>query len=466
MEIQKSILTVTGYLQAPFEVLCAELFESYTPGNYTQFFLKVLNLALAIIWCPAFGTTYLLGRAIEWLVALTVEEGPMREEAPSSAIKAHAENFTKIQETTNALLKSRASHKEGSIALPKKEVLEVMKEAYLKRYQVEELPPGVKVLKAGNHFCFFYDKTPDVIYKTSDFNLSRSQAEEYVDQADRARALCQKLNLFLLFVPKSCAVMLSDNEYIIVQEKANTDAHFYNQRGIFRRLLQSPESKEYVKEVHRQLAIFIAKFKFSDVKYNNYPITDEGYVALFDLDEKGAVKGFLSGCADAEDGLLSDLPAEMQREVVDAAKPYLAPFEIKEIEESMEAKKALSAKRWKKVHDYYQYAQKQEIKTPEQKLSIKAEQLLDLSAAERSLALALIERINENNAEHKNWVSLRTARMNFICTYSGSIYKDHSLFFRSDMPQALKRVAKHLKKIGAIFSYKLTDQDLYLKVQS
>ncbi len=95
-----------------------------------------------------------------------------------------------------------------------------------------------------------------------------------------------------------------------------------------------------MKELHCQLAIFIAKFKFSDVKYNNYPITEEGYAALFDLDEKEAVKGFLSGCADAEDGLLSDLPPEMQREAVDAAKPYLTASELAQIEEKMEAKKA------------------------------------------------------------------------------------------------------------------------------
>ena len=108
------------------------------------------------------------------------------------------------------------------------------------------------------------------------------------------------------------------------------------------------------------------------MKYNNYPITEEGYAALFDLDEKEAVKGFLSGCADAEDGLLSDLPPEMQREAVDAAKPYLTASELAQIEEKMEAKKALSKKRWEKVHDYYQYAQKQEIKTPEQKISMSA----------------------------------------------------------------------------------------------
>ncbi len=80
--------------------------------------------------------------------------------------------------------------------------------------------------------------------------------------------------------------------------------------------------------------------------------------------------------------------------------------------------------------------------------------------------MALIEKINENNAEHKDWVSLRMARLNFVCTNEGSVYKDHSHLFRSGMPQALERVAKHLKEIGAIFSYKLTGKDDYLKVYS
>ncbi|WP_420420567.1 hypothetical protein [Simkania sp.] len=229
MEIQKSILTITGYLQTPFEIFCADLYEPIEPGNYTQFFLKVLNLALAVICYPVFGAAYLIGRVTELLIAQTVEEGPMREEATSSSIKAHAGNFTKIQQTTNALLKSRTPHKVGVVAFPKKEVLKVIKEAYLQRYQPENLPSDVKVLKAGNHFCFFYDETPDVVYKTSDFNLSQEEAEAYVDQAERARLLCEDDNLFLLFVPKSRAVKLADNEYIIVQEKANTNAHFYNQ---------------------------------------------------------------------------------------------------------------------------------------------------------------------------------------------------------------------------------------------
>lgn len=466
MEIQKSILTVTGYLQAPFEIFRAQLYEPIPPRDYTQFFLKVLTVALAVICYPVFGTVYLVGRLVEWIIAKTVEEAPIIEQANTTAVKTHSEIFSKIQQATKALLNSKKPHKVGSIPHPSKEVLEVMKEAYKNQMTPKKLPPGVTVIQAGCHYCFFYDKTPDVVYKTSSGGIFQREAEEYVDQADRARKLCEDDHLFLLYVPKSRAVKLNDEEYMIVQEKANTDAHFYHQRGLFRALLQSPGSKSYVKELHRQLAIFIAKFKFSDVKYNNIPITEEGYIALFDLDEGGAVSGFISGGSKKEDGLLSDLSEDLQREVFEAAKPHLSASEIEGIEMQMEAKKALSTKRWKKVNEYYQYAKKQKIKTPDQKLSIKAEQLLSLSAAERSLALALIEKINQNNAEHKKWVSLRMARLCHVCTYAGSVYDDHALLFRSGMPQALERVAKYLKELGAIHAYKLTDQDHYLKVYS
>lgn len=466
MEIQKSILKVTGYLQAPFEMFRAQLYEPVPPRDYTQFFLKVLTVALAAICYPVFGTLYLVGRMVEWIIAKTVEEAPVIEQADATAVKTHSEIFSKIQQTTNALLRSKKPHKVGSIPLPTKEVIEMMKKAYINQMTPENLPPGLTVIQAGCHYCFFYDKTPDMVYKTSTCRISQKEAEEYVDQADRARKLCEEDHLFLLFVPKSRAVKLADEEYIIVQEKANTDADFYHQRGLFRALLQSLGSKGYMRELHRQLGIFIAKFKFSDVKYNNIPITEEGYVALFDLDESGAVSGFLSGGSVKEDGLLSDLPEDLQREVFEAAKPHLTTTEIKCIEARMEAKKALATKRWKKVDAYYKYAKKQEIKTPDQKLSIQAEQLLDLSAAERSLALALVEKINTNNTEHKKWVSLRMARLCNVCTYAGSVYNDHSHLFRSGMPQALERVAKHLKELGAIYAYKLTDNDQYLKVYS
>ncbi|MBS0622226.1 MAG: hypothetical protein JSR80_04645 [Verrucomicrobia bacterium] len=63
----------------------------------------------------------------------------------------------------------------------------------------------------------------------------------------------------------------------------------------------------------------------ADIKYNNIPIMPDGRVALFDLDERNALKGLLSGCVVAERpyGLFNMLPYEWFDELSEEVKNHL-----------------------------------------------------------------------------------------------------------------------------------------------
>jgi len=469
MEIKNSLLSFLGYLQTPFDIYHADVCSNIRYDHeYVDTIQKVITVTLGIVLYPALGALYLVGRVLDWMIYQTVKPTAMHETASLEEVNHHQSLFKDLQKKTNALLHQKVPPKVNALSVPTKPVLEVISQAYNSHFlPKEQLPEGVTAITAGFHTCFFYDQTPDVVYKLNQNDgYTKEQAEAYVDQANRARALCQQDNLFFLQVPQSMAVKLPDGNYAILQEKVAVDGHFYQQRGIYRSFLSCPDSKAYIKELHRQLAIFIAKFKFSDVKYNNIPITKDGYVALLDLDEQGAATGFLSGASKKVDGLLADLPTEWQHEILDTARPYLPLKECQAIEKAMPKRKALSEKRWRKVHDYLLYAQKHAIQTPAQKVQVEAIHLKGLTSRERTLALSIIEKINHEHELRKNWLGLRSARVVWLGTNTHDPLTKEMSYLFADLTDGIKNVCEHLKAIGAIYAYKQNTKYYQLKVYS
>lgn len=476
MALGNFFLETSRYFQIPFDFYCAKLAsDMYQDAQRQNLLNKVMLLAVKIICYPLFTTFFLIGRTIDWIVWQTVTPTKIHEQA-STHMKTH---FTFYQQKTKQLLIKKTPSPAKSLTSPKKDILQVIQEAaeslqaiknaeenarrarsvkamqeakqLLCKALMKPLPEGITCSRGGNNYCISYNQTPDVVYKIQN---THGHALTYVKQADRARSMCKKERLFLLQVPNAIVIELPNGKFAVMQEKADIDGDFYYQRGLYHAFFNSVDSQDYMEALYHQLAIFVAKFKFSDVKYDNIPISRQGYVVLFDLDEDGAVKGFLHGNSSKVDGLLSDLPSQKQKEVVETARPYLSETEYQEILRSLPRKKELSKKRWKKVRSYYQYAHKHCILIPEQKIKVDQLYLCELESKERTLALILLKRINRKHMQRKNWPNLRMARLVQIEVNSIKHSLDY-LFAHSRFESSLINVCNYLKKIGAIYSFKI-----------
>lgn len=478
MEVKNSLFCLANKLETPLywyhgQVLDPSFVDTSSTIYYAAYLSKkVLQVALGIILYPTFGALYLVGRVIEWLTLQCTDHRSIHDPASPSATTKYQNIFKQFQRKTEALLHAKTPPPSRELSPPSQATLEVIGQSTKEIYR-QNFPSGMTFIRSGLHYCFFYDKTPNVVYKILDRDdgYTEEEANAYVELANQARALCQEKGLFLLQVPQARAIKLPNGIYAVMQEKVRGNFAWNYQRGLYQALIGSSASHPYIKEVYRQMALFIAQFKMTDVKYDNFPLSDQGYVALFDLDSNtgptGSAAGFLAAGARKENGLLRDIPPAWQREIVDAAKPYLTSMEIERIESRMAHKKAKSEKAWQRIDAYYQFAREHAITTPHQQLTLQHEHLADLSPGDRALAEGIIKRANKRMKGHQDWPSLKMARRVVIGINSGqSLPEEVSNFFPNcyEFDQAVKRVTDHLKKIGAIFSAKVHTGYHYLKV--
>jgi len=140
--------------------------------------------------------------------------------------------------------------------------------------------------------------------------------EIYKEISNEARQICKKEEdpLYLLQIPQ--CELVGKSQSIVMQEKVellfdNWDA----QKNLFRWAMGEESLEGYIKELFRQLAVFICKMGFSDVKYNNIQFTKDGRIVLYDIDKNEPIAGLLNGGVYGGDtqrrfGLLSMLPSK------------------------------------------------------------------------------------------------------------------------------------------------------------
>lgn len=478
MEIKDSLFYYSNLLEEPLKWYHSAINCQVDPDHQLwDLSKKVLQLFLGIIVYLPFTALSLIGKATEWVTLKVTEDRPALEKPSPEKVRDYASRFKALQDKAAELLRNQTSPScPETLPLPTQETLEVIGLTDKNRYK-ETLPPGVTSVGSGIHFCFFYDQTPDVVYKVRDiyrrpWGYTEADANAYVAQANRARALCEAQGLYLLQVPQSRAIQLPNGTYAIMQEKMRGNMSWIFQRTLHQELIHSPDSKDYAKELYRQLALFIAQFKMTDVKHDNIPITEDGYVALFDLDSNrgpgGSSSGFLQGGNwEKEYGLLNDLPPAWQKEIFEEVKPHLSAEEIRRIEAKMEHKETRSKKIWEKVDAYYQFSERQGITVPEQKLTLKYEHLMALSPRDRHLARAIAKMANEQFEKRKDWPSLRAARrlavgINIGDPLTQAVQEDFPHWV--DLKPALHRVTDHLKNVGIIFSATIHEEGHTLKI--
>lgn len=125
----------------------------------------------------------------------------------------------------------------------------------------------------SNFPVFELETFPDIIFKFSN-------AKTRFENEQKAKKICEENNLNLLIVPESSLIQLPGHD-IIAEKKYPIEHENEKQRWQF-------ERKEcQTEEIVKQLTLFICKTNFSDVKWNNIPLTNQNglKVALIDLED-------------------------------------------------------------------------------------------------------------------------------------------------------------------------------------
>jgi len=495
MEVKSSVLTISKHLQSPFLELDKKI-EVLVDSESLLINLaqKSMCLALSILLYPSCGALYFLGKVIECLTLRLVEEPTKNEEVfsrssseedlsykgasfeveeprGSTSIKkrfkvgASEEDaqefqrfFTNFQKKANSLYREKTAPARNSLLPPDPEILKQINQFYKTPFPAD-LPKGFSAICTRSSACIFYDAAPDTVFKVGRFS---SDTKEYVEGTvecmNKARDFCNEKGLFLLHIPQTTYAQLDNGSYIIIQERIpihNPDWDY--QKGLYQSLATSSESEAYIREVYLQLATFIAGFGFSDVKWDNIPISDTGHVALFDIDSRSAVAGFLRGGAGVECGLLRAIPPKWQEEIVEKVSHLISGDQKNEISKAMPSKKRQSEKTWSKVRRYAQFAEEKGIITPRQLLGLEQKHLKNLDYEEQVIAKALIQCVNQlmlNNLEYPNLRKARKVSVNF-----------DSMNFEKKLPECMRsyliissKLESSLKKLTqarVIFSVKV-----------
>lgn len=468
MYIQNTFLQYADQLQIPLIAYHIRLFSPiYSNQNiYYVGIEKIILFVLGFIIYPILGTTSLLGKTVQQMIPATFPVHPSMIEEVNPDF--HAENQEALEEIKNRgsqLLNTKTFSPLFAFPEITKSHLASIQEDYDKRfYPSKKLSDKIQMIYGGPHTVIFFSDTPTVVYKFTDG--SKQSAEAEVEICKKALQICRDNNLFLLHVPESKVFQLPNGEFGVVQEKANVNADYYYQKGLYLELLKNPDSKEYALELHRELAILVALLKFGDVKYDNIPITKEGRVALFDLDQSKGVGGFVQFSSHGRkgEGLLKALPETIQEEVIKTASKHLQPEELSTINKHLPSINEKMNLRWKRIDNYTEYASSHHILTPSQKLIYQPIRMLGLTPIQRVLVKDIFKEINKCLELKRNWVGIKEPRTIYLS--DKALFERHQYLFTNwnDFKTSVDNILKELHAIGYIHKGKYGDRYSRIKI--
>lgn len=320
-------------------------------------------------------------------------------------------------------------------------------------YGFEELE-GVKVVFGANHRVFFLESKPDLVFKPMGV---KSDAEDYIKTVEEARSVVQKEGLDLLYIPKVKVIQL-EKKYFIAQERVSLAVDDYHeQKGIYERHWSDPDLNAYMKKLFTQLITFIVKTKFSDVKYDNIPFTEDARIALFDLDQLSEIKGLVrhgtrKDGASRRWGILHFATPDALKGLVQHAKELLGD-DFSNLEYYLSGVRSLLESRSDKNKEYAQFCEKHQIQSSHQLLSENIPKLFD-DENKQAFAKEIIHLLNVELAKGKN-VHFRYVRRVALYIGNDTPYRVLAEKYDAQLDEDLNLIFKALQKAECIFRFKL-----------
>jgi hypothetical protein len=324
---------------------------------------------------------------------------------------------------------------------------EIQKQDLLLAYRHKDHPniQGFKGKRAygGVNVVCFLDSIPDLVFKPMG---NKAEAEKYVAIVHKAQNLLINNDLYLLDTPETQVVEVS-GKFFVAQEKLslmNDDYRFI--KGLYTHCWNDQELKPYMRELFSQLLIFICAMKFSDVKYDNIPLTTSGTIGLIDIDEQRVMTGLFHGGSIHHDGLFSYLPLEEMEEFAQKARGLLG----ENFDEALyTAAHQRLAKKREKNHLHLQFIEKNH-RNPEIDLKV----IKKFKWRDRKEAALVINEINRQLREQKNNLSLTEARRVQLDP------TDMTSSNKSEIPRFKKwkeRILPTLKNEGCLSRYRVDE---------
>lgn len=394
-------------------------------------------------------------------------------------IETVSNNFTSsYQELSESYDKSRQNFKQSTqkimngvkpetIILPDfthEEIRKSAEEAFLQFGKPTQNTSSIKSFEGAEHWCVTTQKISDVLFKKpTDYLANEKYGFIYAEKNAKARKICEDNNLFLLYVP-NCKPFDS-NTQIIVEEKLKLlgEGDWYSQKACYRWAIYDPELQSYIKEVFKQLTIFICLFGYCDVKYNNIPFTLDGHIALFDVDEEGSVRGLTSGfCKNKKKkcGLFNLVPLTWFDELLKIAEEKLNKQDFVKLMQNIPQLRENAEKRSLRIESLQTFYKKRNIDIPNKQFIINSEDISNCTPEIKIFIKVLSEHINKE-IEHLSLISLaagrkitiKTRRSDFVRELRKSL--DASNFSEVYLEDVREIGLQTLKDCGYVFSYNL-----------
>lgn len=246
-----------------------------------------------------------------------------------------------------------------------------------------------------------------------------------------------------------------------------------------------------IKTVFEQILEFICLMNFDDVKYDNIPLTNDGRVALIDLEcnsdnSELAVTGLTKGSCYLTSGLLNYIPYDSFDNFVSLAENKINKKNLEFLKEEISKIREKKQKNINKKSLYLNYCQSKSISLSSQLLNPNVKKIFK-DEKKQKLAETVIEKINDQLCSSRN-VSIKTGRTILldINTYGflfNKFKKNACSNQQSDSYAAIEwwqnnidyernkqenkiapKIFEMLKKHGYIYSYKIQKEFNCVKI--
>ncbi len=240
-----------------------------------------------------------------------IEHLPNNEKKQPLGLKEHFKE--KVLQQESRPVQPKAQKKLDILLTPEQE--KDLNEAFEARTNNIQENDKYQIIRTQSTFVIQLKSLPDVVFKYVDNEqLPKEELEKSIKLYDKARQICGENNLTHLHIP-SCTFYEIPNTSInfLVQEKMQVNGNYHFQKGLYLYTQEDPDLSPFANTLLKELAIFIAKSGFKDVKFDNIPILKDGSgIALYDLLDPSKLKefdGFFKGGAEkGHDGILNYAP--------------------------------------------------------------------------------------------------------------------------------------------------------------
>ena len=302
------------------------------------------------------------------------------------------------------------------------------------------IPDGITSTVGGNSKVLFFNKASHIVFKHPKMasSLNQGYKELFTSMEDinrQAEAVCVENNLYLFHVPK-CKIISCNRpkEFLFLQEKIELESGSYRfHQSLWRALIYSkhPIARAYAKEFLKQLATFICKMQYSDVKFDNFPISKDGFISPIDFDNgpKDALVGVTKGMLERyHTGLFKYVPYEWFDEIAEHVSSMLSEEDNEKFQNQLPLLKLIVHKREDKIARDLQF---KKIEGP-------------INFEYNNVYLTTIEsNINHLHEQAKgSWEALSIRKYTHELTYPYDISMDYKQNERSKLRLALSTVQK------------------------